>query len=319
MNTKIAGRSRIKHDDLLSQQQGLLLKQSLPDNLGKGYSAIFQLDPDLSYIETHFQPNQDLAILTRVDQQEPRLVVTLGMQGQSRFVDMQGREILFKEGFTSISLFNASIGERQYQANNAMSQVRFSMSKAWLNRYLGENATERLINKNGMNLLAYKPISNAGLIATRQLLNYDVDSPVKHIFMHAQAMSILAAEMSHLWQDSQKSRLAFTQQDTAMAQAARTILLNEFKAPPSVAELAKRVGTNQFKLKQLFHHSFNTTPYGLLLEIRMKTAYRLLESGRCHIDVAANSVGYNHASNFSTAFRKYFGISPGNITKKNKS
>ncbi|MGZ0077755.1 helix-turn-helix domain-containing protein [Methylomonas sp. YC3] len=319
MTKKTAGRWRIKNDELQSRQQGNCLTEYLPDDIGKGYSTLFPLDPDLNYIETHYQPSQDLAILTRMDQHNPRLVVTLGMQGQSRFVDAQGQEITFNEGYTSITAFSSSIGERQYQANNPMAQVRFSMSKSWLSRYFGENTATRFFNKNGISLISYKPISNTALIATRQLLNCDPNNPARHVFMHGQALSILAAEMTHLWQDNRKTSPVFSKKDQVIAQAAHNILLNEYKNPPSVAELSKRVGTNQFKLKQLFHHFFNTTPYGLLLDIRMKTAYQLLESSRCQIDVAAAYVGYNHASNFSTAFSKYFGISPRSIAKNHTS
>jgi len=98
-----------------------------------------------------------------------------------------------------------------------------------------------------------------------------------------------------------------------IAKLAREILYHEFKNPPSVEKLSKRVGTNQFKLKKLFHHFFNTTPYGLILEIRMNYAYQLLKSTHCKVSVAADLVGYNHASNFSAAFTKYFGISPKSI------
>jgi AraC family transcriptional activator of pyochelin receptor len=80
-----------------------------------------------------------------------------------------------------------------------------------------------------------------------------------------------------------------------------------------VQDLSRRVGTNQLKLKQLFHHFFNSTPYGVLLEIRMHAAHRLLESTHCQVAAAAESVGYRHTSNFSVAFTKYFGISPKHI------
>ena len=76
------------------------------------------------------------------------------------------------------------------------------------------------------------------------------------------------------------------------------------------------MGTNQFKLKQLFHHFFTNTPYGLLLEIRMNNAYQLLETTECQVSVAADLVGYSHASNFSAAFMKHFGVSPKAVSKK---
>ncbi len=314
-----AGRWRIKSEDLPLQRSADCLKQSLPAELGVGLSTIFQLDQDLNFIQTHYQPTRDLAVLTQIEQSEPRLVVTLGLQGQSCFVDRKGNDIVFKEGFTSITAFNGSRGERQYQADSNMLQLRFSMSKTWLERYFGEYSPLRLFNKSDISLLSHKPISNTALLATQQLLGCDMASPVKHVFMHAQAMSILAAEISSLWQANHKISERFNQKDEMLAQAARAILLKEFKNPPSVAALAKRIGTNQLKLKKIFHYFFNNTPYGLLLEIRMNKAYQLLEASGCQIDVAADFVGYSHASNFSAAFSKYFGISPSNIAKSYKA
>jgi len=128
--------------------------------------------------------------------------------------------------------------------------------------------------------------------------------------MHGQAMSLLAFELSPLSEDKRRNLTRLDQKDAAIAKSARDILLREFRNPPSVEDLSKRVGTNQFKLKQLFHHFFSNTPYGLLLEIRMNNAYQLLESTRCQVGIAADLVGYSHASNFSAAFIKYFGIPP---------
>ncbi|TPQ24553.1 AraC family transcriptional regulator [Methylomonas koyamae] len=313
---KTTGQYKIDQHDLPAQQLSDQLRQSLPDALGSGHSAVFPLDTDLSFIETRYRPNRDLAVSTRIERQEPRLVVTLGMRGCSRFVERGGTAIVFNEGYTSITAFNASDGERQYQAECEMWQLRFSLTKTWLDQYLGENASAALFKNGGINLLSQKPISSTALIAVEQLVSCNVSAPLKRMFMHGQAMSILASELNPLWQNSIHHRSGFTEKDRAMAYAARTILIQEFRAPPSVAQLAKRVGTNPFKLKKLFHHYFENTPYGIVLNTRMYNAYRILEAGTCQIDVAAELVGYNHASNFSAAFSKYFGISPRHIAKR---
>ena len=312
------GRWSINNDDLPSQfqQQQHCLHQSLPKNLGVGQSNSFQLDEGLSYIETDYTPTKDLAILSRIECQEPRLVVTLGLKGHSRFAGHQGDELVFNEGYTSITAFNSSIGERQYQANKSITQLRLSMSKKWLDRYFDENKFTHLFKKCGIQQLSYQPISHQGIVAAQQLLTGNVSSEVRLLFMHGQAMFLLAAELSHLCEEKSELSGRFNQKDKAMAELARDILVHEFKNPPSVKELSKRVGTNQLNIKNLFHHFFNNTPYGLLSEIRMNNAYRLLESTRCHVSVAADFVGYNHASNFSAAFIKHFGISPKTISKK---
>lgn len=313
-SVKSAARWRIRNDELplLCHADGQ--SQTLPVNLGSGQSTTLPLDADLSYIESDYRPSCDLAILTQMPQHQPRLVVTLGMQGQSCFVDHQGRQIPFKEGFTSITVFNGSSGERHYQADEMTSQLRFSVSQAWLQRYIGEQA-EGLFRSSSVRLLSCKPIATATLVACRQLMGCKVEQPGKRLFMHAQALFILAAEMGHLWLDSAEIATTLNPKDQLLAHAARQILLKEFKHPPSVPELARRVGTNQCKLKQVFHHIFNITPYGMLLEIRMARARQLLESGRYSINAVAEQVGYQHASNFSAAFSRHFGATPRDLRK----
>jgi AraC family transcriptional activator of pyochelin receptor len=309
-------RWRIKSEELpLHRQQQNCLSQSLPEDLGKGQSDSFLLDQDLSYIETHYTPSKNLAVLTRMDHCEPRMVVTLGLKGQSRFSG-QRDEVVFKEGYTAITTFNSSLGERQYEANKPVTQLRFSISQRWLDNYFGENRFAPFFTKNSMRVVASRPISTHGIIAAHQLLTCNVVDEARAVFMKGQAMSILAAELAHLCGNPCEDTSRFNQRDRVIANTARDILFHEFKTPPSVEALARRAGTNQFKLKQLFHYFFNNTPYGLLLEIRMTHAYRLLESTHCPVSVAADHVGYNHASNFSAAFTKYFGIPPKAVARK---
>lgn len=309
-------RWRISSDELQSHQHKNCVDQCIPEELGVGRSTVFQLDQDLSYIETRFTPTKDLAVLSRIDTQEPRLVVTLGLKGQSRFADNRGDKFVFREGYTTITTIQSSIGERQYEAHKAAMQLRFAMNKNWLDRYFGEDKSAKLFNKSGTQLLNYQPISPQALSIAQQLLNYNETSETSRIFLHGQAMSLLAFELIPLSEHKRRNVTRLDQKDAAIAQSARDILLREFRNPPSVEDLSKRVGTNQFKLKQLFHHYFSNTPYGLLLEIRMNNAYQLLESTRCHVSVVADLVGYSHASNFSAAFMKHFGISPKAIAKQ---
>ncbi|MDO9169072.1 MAG: AraC family transcriptional regulator [Methylobacter sp.] len=311
-----ARRWSISSNELQLQQKKDCLHQSLPENLGLGHSTIFQLDQDLSYTETRYTPSKDLAVLSRIDYQEPRLVVTLSLKGQSRFSGNNGDEFIFREGYTSITTLQSSRGERQYQAHKSTTQLRFGLNKSWLDRYFGEHKAAQLFSKNGTQLLNYQPISPQAMCAAHQLLNCKVSAETSRIFMHGQAMSLLASELSPLSEGKRRNLMRLKQKDVAVAKSARDILLREFRNPPSVEDLSKRVGTNPFKLKQLFHHFFNNTPYGLLLEIRMNNAYQLLENTQCQVSVAADWVGYSHASNFSTAFIKYFGASPKTVSKK---
>lgn len=300
----------IAADDLSYTRQERSVEQTLPEELGSGRSKIFQLDADLSYIETRLTPATDLAILSRMQYERPRLVVTLGLQGASHFIDEQGKEVLFDAGYTTVTAFSSSSGERHYEAGQAVTQLRFSVSRDWLDKYFGNEVCNAVFNQSDIESLAFQPITPHALIAARQLI---ADTNEQPLFMHAQALSILAAELQFLQGAERCGTASIKRRDEAIAQAAHAILKREFKNPPSVDELSRRVGTNPFKLKQLFHRFYNTTPYALLLDIRMQTAYRLLQSADCPVSTAAEYVGYSHASNFSAAFTKYFGVQPKRI------
>ena len=307
----------VSSDDLPSQLQNQenCFSQFLPESLGLGRSSSFQLDQGLSYIATHYEPTRNLAVLSRIERQEPLLMVTLDLKGASRFVSNNGDELFFSEGHTTITAIQSSIGERQYEANMAVTQIRFALNKDWLDKYFGEDKATRLLSKSGIQLLSYRPISPQAMVVAQQLLTGDKTKETNSLIMHGQALSLLAFELGHLCVNQLPNPMIFTQRDAEIARAARDILLDEFKNPPSVDELASRVGINSFKLKKLFHHFFDDTPYSLLLKIRMNTAYHLLEQGQCHVGVVADMVGYGHANNFSTAFINQFGISPKALQK----
>ncbi len=287
--------------------------QSLPSELGIGQSDSFQLDQDLCFIDTHYIPSTDLAILSKIDNQEPRLIVTLGLQGHSRFRGQNGDEFYFKKGYTTITTFKTSLGEREYQANKPIRQLRFSISKHWIETYFGEIKSAAVFS-NKAQQLTHQPISAQGLQSSKHLIARDSS---RLLFIHGQAMTLLASELAPLFEDDYQHSNQYYQKDKAIAELARDILLDEFKNPPSIAELSKKSGTNQFKLKKLFHLFFNNTPYGLLFEYRMNKAYQLLETTTYQVGVVADLVGYSHASNFTSAFTAHFGIPPKVVARKN--
>jgi len=308
----------IRSEDLPLDRVGQTLRQSLMEGVGEGSTSLTQLDAGLSFIETRYVPARDFAIASRFDEGEPRLVLTLGLAGRSRFAGAAGENVDFREAYATLTAFNSSVGERQYEANRAVTQLRFSMTRPWLSRYFGDAALEPLFSGGRVRVLGFRPSSASTGLAARQILARDRAALLDPLFLHGQALSLLAEELEPLLQ-GRASVARFTARDRDMARQARAILEQELQAPPSVGDLARRVGTNTFKLKQLFHHFFGQTPYGLLLQFRMERAYQTLVSSRCPIHIVAAQVGYAHASNFSTAFTRYFGITPARVARNNAS
>ncbi len=94
---------------------------------------------------------------------------------------------------------------------------------------------------------------------------------------------------------------------------ARAILEASCESPPSIAELSAQVGLNRRKLTEGFKSVYGDTVGGYSLELRMRKGYQLLKETEQTVNDIAISCGYEHANNFTIAFRRRFGCSPSSV------
>jgi len=97
--------------------------------------------------------------------------------------------------------------------------------------------------------------------------------------------------------------------------AARDLINTRLTNPPSLSEVAKHVGLNEYKLKRGFKEMFGVTVYGYLTEQRLETARRaLLDTDKTAAEVAFE-LGYATPQHFHNAFKKRFGVTPNSVRK----
>lgn len=89
--------------------------------------------------------------------------------------------------------------------------------------------------------------------------------------------------------------------------------------PFVLRELAKHYGCSVSHLTHLFHIHFQTTPYRMLMQMRMRRAASLLLETDFSIKEIASKIGYDNALNFSTEFKKKHHVSPREFRKKTLS
>jgi AraC-like DNA-binding protein len=94
---------------------------------------------------------------------------------------------------------------------------------------------------------------------------------------------------------------------------ARDYLLKHIEAPPTLTELSRIAGINEFKLKRGFKEIFNQTVFGYLGDVRMDLARNDLHEGHKSITEIAFELGYSSVQHFSAAFKKKYGIPPGSV------
>ena len=91
---------------------------------------------------------------------------------------------------------------------------------------------------------------------------------------------------------------------------ARDIICSEYLNPPSLHDLALRVGTNECTLKAGFKEAFRTTVFNYLIDYRMNIAIHYLLDTNKSIGEVAGLVGYEHQAHFCTAFKRKFNVTP---------
>lgn len=94
---------------------------------------------------------------------------------------------------------------------------------------------------------------------------------------------------------------------------AQEILLSDLENPPSLTELAHKIGTNTNTLKKEFKAQFGVPVFKYLQNERLKKAYNLIKNEQNTIQEAAWAVGYDSLGSFSNAFEKKFGYRPSQV------
>lgn len=149
-----------------------------------------------------------------------------------------------------------------------------------------------------------------------QMVGCPLQGPARRLYMTGKAMEMVA----HILEGSTAADVGaitcnWPARDIARLHEARSILLAELAAPPSVPELARRVGTNAKKLGSGFQSLFGTTVYGFVKASRLDAARLLLEGGGTSVSGVARQVGYQ-PQHFATEFRRRFGVAPTTIIGK---
>lgn len=111
--------------------------------------------------------------------------------------------------------------------------------------------------------------------------------------------------------ETKEQKHNFKQTDARLIQRVYDYVLENLTEPlPSIKELARQFGTNDFKLKDGFRHFFHTSVYKFYTEQRLKRAYLMIEQTDIPLKNISFMNGFNSYPNFSKSFKKQFGFSP---------
>jgi AraC-like DNA-binding protein len=149
----------------------------------------------------------------------------------------------------------------------------------------------------------------------QQIIHCSLKGGLKLLFLQSKCIELLTlqAQAYEELDHTKPGKIIKSQHDRDSIQFAGQYLLQHLHQPPSLQELAKIAGTNEFKLKQGFKELYNNTVFGYLSDYKLEQAKGLLLAGALPIKDLADQLGYSSVQHFSNAFKKKFGVTPGKM------
>ena len=143
------------------------------------------------------------------------------------------------------------------------------------------------------------------------ILNCQYADPLKRMFFFSKTMEMLVLQAEafdrafnnkpyYIKSDYDRERILYV----------RDYLLENIDAPPTLTELSRKAGLNEYKLKRAFKETFDKTVFEYLSDVRLETAKNDLLENKKTVTEIAFGLGYSSLQHFSMAFKKKFGVSP---------
>jgi len=139
-----------------------------------------------------------------------------------------------------------------------------------------------------------------------------LNGPLRRLYQEGVVLQLLAAQVAAVArQPSARQRDGLTARERTAVLEARERLLADMRAPPGLSELAAAVGLTEKRLNAAFRILFGATAFETLRNERLEHARIAFEAGESSLKEIAFRVGYNHTTNFISAFTARYGAPPG--------
>lgn len=147
----------------------------------------------------------------------------------------------------------------------------------------------------------------------QETLNHTASSP---LLRHAKCLEFLAHSLEPWQTKNSHPSASFNGRQQAKLRQAREHLLHDLANAPDISTLARLCAINTFELKRGFREVFGMSIYALYQQERLNRAWQLIHTGEMTAQEAGQTVGYRNMSHFGCAFKRQFGVLPGQLRRQ---
>lgn len=191
--------------------------------------------------------------------------------------------------------------------------VILSISLEGIHKLFMENKEEiHFLKEENVNRKFYdeREISSGLRLVLNQLFQVNLSENTRRIFYQGKVLEILSFYFSSRQPDMESCPFLNDEATVRKIKFAKEHLLKNLDAAPTIKELSKIAGLNEFQLKAGFKEIYGNTVHGYLLDHKLDHSRALLDTKKFMVNEVAAQVGYTNTSHFIAAFRKKFGVTP---------
>lgn len=162
------------------------------------------------------------------------------------------------------------------------------------------------------------PLDPKLAVHAKSIFDCQLNPAIAYTWMHSKAIELLCLTIEHFLKGKylqSVSRVSLKSRDQVAIKRAREVLIQRVAKPPTVAELSALVGVNRNKLNNGFKELFGVTPQKFLEDRRFELAMEQVKKTDKHVGQIGYELGYQNQGSFSSAFKRYYGVSPSEARK----
>ncbi|MDC0759612.1 AraC family transcriptional regulator [Brevibacillus sp. AG] len=307
--------------NLESQNVDQKTKLTLHPEMGEGYVRRFlpRYDMEVVVSDYTFYRSQSISLSTK----SPMVELNFCLKGE-RGISVQGKEHQLLPGLCSLQFISEVEARFEYVGNEPFYMLGIGIPVSTFHHFMEESNGQRsiefgqVLGKQSFRIFQEK-LSPAASVALQRVMQYVAKPGTKKIEMETGVLGLLSMAFQSFLLDSETASVPLSKRDKEKIAQARVIMLECMVDPPSLPELSRMIGLNDYKLKTGFKAMFGTTVFGYLREKRLEKALFLLQQGEMNVTETSSAIGYTNTSYFAEAFREKYGVNPSVFVRRSSN
>ncbi|MEM8940312.1 MAG: AraC family transcriptional regulator [Bacteroidota bacterium] len=225
-------------------------------------------------------------------------------------------EVVLQPGNHNLFYLNEEIGKKEWinSTNEPLKALEISFTTELFRRFVPEDSRNLSFFNSNINsshsaaLSSYQSLISSSMMHTiYDIIHCNKPAALRKLFFTSKAMELLMLQINQLLGDTNENLILKQNKDRMFE--VKNFLESHLDPDFTIPSLAKAFGTNEYTLKKDFKYLFGKSIFDYWNGCRFDYAKQLLKEGYA-VQQLSERLGYTNPQNFSTAFKRRFGVSP---------